>query len=100
RDYFVWTHKDDPQVRVFAGKTNEDSRNRNRWNKVEGSDYLYYSYFGGHMPDLNFDSPKLREEMFKAGRYWLTDVGIDGFRLDAARHIFPVERAKENQAWW
>ncbi len=100
RDYFVWTHKDDPQVKTFAGKTNEDSRNRNRWNKVEGSDYLYYSYFGGHMPDLNFDSPKLREEMFKTGRYWLTEVGIDGFRLDAARHIFPDERAKDNHAWW
>lgn len=100
RDYFVWTHKDDPQVKVFVDKTNEDSRNRNRWNKVEGSDYLYYSYFGAHMPDLNFDSPKLREEIFKMGRYWLTDVGIDGFRLDAARHIFPDERAKENHAWW
>lgn len=100
RDYFVWTHKDDPQVKAFVGKTNEDSRNRNRWNKVEGSDYLYYSYFGKHMPDLNFDSPKLREEMFKLGRYWLTEIGIDGFRLDAARHIFPDERARDSQDWW
>lgn len=100
RDYFVWTHKDDPQVKTFTGNTNEDSRNRNRWNKVEGSDYLYYSYFGRHMPDLNFDSPKLREEIFKIGRYWLTEVGIDGFRLDAARHIFPDERVQENYRWW
>lgn len=100
RDYFVWTHKDDPQVTASINKTNEDSRNRNRWNKVEGSDYLYYSYFGRHMPDLNFDSPKLREEVFKIGRYWLTEVGIDGFRLDAARHIFPEERVQENYRWW
>jgi alpha-amylase len=100
RDYFVWTHKDDPQVKFFIDKTNEDSRNRNRWNKVEGSDYLYYSYFGRHMPDLNYDNPKLRAEIFKIGRYWFTDVGIDGFRLDAARHIFPDERVKENHAWW
>ncbi len=100
RDYFVWTHKDDPQVKVFVDKINEDSRNRNRWNKVEESDYLYYSYFGSHMPDLNYDSPKLREEIFKIGHYWLTKMGIDGFRLDAARHIFPEERAKESQAWW
>jgi glycosidase len=100
REYFVWTHKDDPQVKLLADKTNPDSRNRNRWNKVEGSEYLYYSYFGGHMPDLNFDSPKLRAEVFKIGRYWLTEVGIDGFRLDAARHIFPDERARESQEWW
>lgn len=100
RDYFVWTHKDDPQVKAFVTQTNEDSRNRNRWNKVEGSDYLYYSYFGPHMPDLNFDSPKLRAEIFKAGRFWLAEMGIDGFRLDAARHIFPEERARESHAWW
>jgi alpha-amylase len=100
RDYFVWTHKNDPQVTTFVSKTNEDSRNRNRWNKVEGSDYLYYSYFGRHMPDLNFDSPKLREEAFKIGRYWLAEIGIDGFRLDAARHIFPDERVQENYRWW
>lgn len=99
-EYFVWTHKDDPQVKTFVAKTEEDSRNRNRWNKVEGNDYLFYSYFGRHMPDLNFDSPKLREEVFKIGRYWLTEVGIDGFRLDAARHIFPEERATESQNWW
>ena len=39
RDYYVWTHKDDPQTqtpgRIIAG----DSGNRNRWNKVDSSDY-------------------------------------------------------------
>ncbi len=100
RDYFVWTHKDDPQVKSFVTKTDEDSKNRDRWNKVEGSDYLFYSYFGSHMPDLNYDNPKLREEVFKIGRFWFAEVGIDGLRLDAARHIFPEERARESQNWW
>lgn len=100
RDYFVWGHKDDTRVKNHTNSINEDSRNRNRWNKVEGSDYLYYSYFGGHMPDLNFDSPELRREILKIGRYWLTEIGIDGFRLDAARHIFPEERVNENYSWW
>lgn len=36
----------------------------------------------------------------KIGRHWLTDVGVDGFRLDAAKHIFPDERAKDNHRWW
>lgn len=99
-DYYVWTHKDDPQTIRVVTKTGEDSRNRNRWNKVDGSNYMYYSYFGGHMPDLNFDSPKLREEIFKMGRYWLQEIDIDGFRLDAAKHIFPDERASESQKWW
>lgn len=99
-DYFVWTHKDDPQVKAFVTHTEEDTNNRNRWNIVDGSDYLYYSYFGPHMPDLNFDSPKLRAEVFKIGRYWLEDIGVDGFRLDAAKHIYPNNRAKDSHAWW
>lgn len=100
RDYYVWTHKDDPQTQVSGKIIAGDSGNRNRWNKVEGSDYLYYSYFGGNMPDLNFDNPKLREEVFKIGRFWLNDVKVDGFRLDAARHIFPDDRPKDNHRWW
>jgi glycosidase len=52
------------------------------------------------MPDLNFDNPRLREEIFKIGRFWLAEVGVDGFRMDAARHIFPDERAVDNHNWW
>jgi alpha-amylase len=99
-DYYVWTHKNDPQTGVEGRIISADSRNRNRWNRVEGSDYLYYSYFGGGMPDLNFDNPKLREEIFKVGKFWLDDIGVDGFRLDAARHIFPDDRPLDNHRWW
>lgn len=100
RDYYVWTHKDDPQTQVPGRIISGDSGNRNRWNKVDSSDYMYYSYFGRNMPDLNFDNPKLREEIFKIGRFWLNDVKVDGFRLDAARHIFPDDRPKDNHRWW
>lgn len=100
RDYYVWTHKDDPQTKAPAKIIAGDSDNSRRWNKVTGSDYLYYSYFYSGMPDLNFDNAKLREEVFKIGRFWLSEVGVDGFRLDAARHIFPDERAHDNHKWW
>ena len=100
RDYYVWTHKDDPQTQVAGKIIAGDSDNRRRWNKVEGSDYLYYSYFGRNMPDLNFDNPKLRDEVFKIGRFWLSDIKVDGFRLDAARHIFPDDRPRDNHKWW
>ena len=93
-------HKDDPQTTVPGRIISGDSGNRNRWNKVDSSDYLYYSYFGRNMPDLNFDNPKLREEIFKIGKFWLSDVKVDGFRLDAARHIFPDDRPADNHRWW
>ena len=39
------------------------------------------------MPDLNYESEALREEMKDVADFWL-DAGVDGFRLDAARHIY------------
>ncbi len=100
RDYYVWTHKDDPQTKTEGKIIAGDSGNRNRWNKIDGADYLFYSYFGRNMPDLNYDNPKLREEMFKVGRFWLNDIKVDGFRLDAARHIFPDNRPTDNHNFW
>lgn len=67
----------------------------------------YLGVFWEGMPDLNFDEPKVREEMIKIGQYWL-EQGLDGFRLDAAKHIYgdfastastPEIQAK-NKAWW
>ncbi|MCC9136033.1 alpha-amylase family glycosyl hydrolase [Pontibacter silvestris] len=100
RDYYVWAHKDDPQTQKAGEIIAGDSDNVNRWHQVEGSDYLYYGYFYGGMPDLNYDNPKLREEVFSIGRYWLNEFDVDGFRLDAARHIFPDDRPKDNHQWW
>ena len=39
------------------------------------------------MPDLNFDNPEVRQEFIDCANFWL-NLGFDGFRLDAARHIF------------
>jgi glycosidase len=36
------------------------------------------------MPDLNHDNPRVREAIIDVGKWWLTQTGIDGFRLDAA----------------
>jgi glycosidase len=52
------------------------------------------------MPDLNFDSPEVRKEIVSIGKFWLEEVGVDGFRLDAAKHIFPDDRPLDNHAFW
>ena len=51
------------------------------------SGYDYIGIFGSGMPDLNYESEALREEMKDVADFWL-DAGVDGFRLDAARHIY------------
>ncbi|MDT8401666.1 MAG: alpha-amylase family glycosyl hydrolase [Bacteroidales bacterium] len=99
-DYYVWAHKDDPKAQPPVSDDGNRRRRRSNWNTVEGSDYLYFAHFGRNMPDLNYDNPLLQQEMFKAGKFWLEEIGVDGFRLDAARHIFPDNRAFDNHAWW
>ena len=67
----------------------------------------YMGIFCGCMPDLNYDNPAVRNEMISIGRYWLRK-GADGFRLDAAKHIFDkLERddhsmaiMDKDAAWW
>ncbi len=51
---------------------------------IAGTDYAYEEQFsGGGMPDLNLDSETVWEEIRKILAFWLQDVGVDGFRLDA-----------------
>ena len=50
------------------------------YNKATNSYYLHY--FSDYQPDLNWENPALRQEIYKMMRFWL-DKGIDGFRLDA-----------------
>lgn len=71
-----------------------------------GSPY-YLGVFGRNMPDLNYDDPAVRREMIKVGQFWLKK-GVDGFRLDAARHIYDnlasddgkPSTLRKNVAWW
>ena len=44
------------------------------------------------MPELNFDNPEVRDEIKNIAKFWL-EMGVDGFRIDAAIHISPKELA-------
>jgi len=100
RDYYVWANKDSIASQIAKKEISLDSDNITQWHPVEGDPEHYYGFFWGGMPDLNFDNPEVQEEIFDIGRFWLEEVGVDGFRLDAAKHIFPDERAADNHQWW
>ena len=59
----------------------------------------YYGMFWSGMPDLNFDHQPLREEVYNIARYWLA-MGVDGFRLDAARHLYRESEEPKNHQFW
>lgn len=56
----------------------------NKFVKLSGTSWYYEEQFsGGGMPDLNLSSEAVLAEIRDIVRFWLTDVGVDGFRLDA-----------------
>jgi glycosidase len=53
------------------------------WHKSPLREEYYYGIFTSEMPDLNYDTPAVRKEAERIGRFWLEEMGVDGFRLDA-----------------
>ncbi|HYT88624.1 MAG TPA: alpha-amylase family glycosyl hydrolase [Gemmataceae bacterium] len=71
-----------------------------------GERLRYFGLFSSKMPDLNFANPKVKQEVKAIARFWL-DLGVDGFRLDAAKHIFGdrfdqlrEQEILQNNDWW
>jgi alpha-amylase len=57
------------------------------WHKSPVRDEYYYGIFWSGMPDLNYDTPAVEQETEKIADYWLRDMGVDGFRLDAVPYL-------------
>ena len=76
------------------------------WHRAANGAY-YEGTFVSAMPDLNYDNPAVRKAMIEVSRFWLRQ-GVDGFRLDAAQHIYDDLRSdmndpialQKNLRWW
>lgn len=79
RDYYHWwpAEKGKPPYRWSFFDVNSEA-----WKYDAQTDSYYLHYFSQKQPDLNWENPKLREEVYDIMRFWL-DKGIDGFRMDA-----------------
>jgi glycosidase len=82
----------EPYTQFYRKITSSDPRfnqrgawGQNIWHRLD-STYYYAGYFGGTMPDLNWSSPEVQDEMVNIAHYWL-EKGVAGFRLDAAMHL-------------
>lgn len=57
------------------------------WSKLPGhDDKIYFHAFHRKQPDLNWENPELRQEIYKMINWWL-DKGLAGFRVDAIINI-------------
>jgi len=57
------------------------------WHRSPVRDEYYWGVFSSGMPDLNYDTPAVHEETKKIATFWLEEMGVDGFRLDAVPYL-------------
>ena len=73
------------------------------WHRAQDRDEYYYGLFWGGMPDLNLANPAVKAEAVRIARFWLDDMDVDGFRLDAVGHFFEsgdsVRHSPANHPW-
>ncbi|MBT2646123.1 alpha-glucosidase [Bacillus sp. ISL-34] len=82
RDYYIW-------------KPGRNGKEPNNWESIfkgsaweydERTDEYYLHLFSRKQPDLNWENPKLREEIYSIMTWWL-DKGVDGFRMDVINFL-------------
>ena len=87
RDYYVWSDTDQKykDTRIIFLDTEPSN-----WTWDETAGQYFWHRFYSTQPDLNYDNPKVQEEMLNIAAFWL-DMGIDGFRADAVPYLFERE---------
>ena len=86
REMYVWSDTDMKYSGVRIIFTDTEKSN---WTWDDQAKAFYWHRFFSHQPDLNFDHPRVMEEVLTAMRFWL-DMGVDALRLDAIPYL--VER--------
>ncbi|WP_163712770.1 glycoside hydrolase family 13 protein [Mangrovibacterium lignilyticum] len=83
RDYYHWwsAEKGKPNYRWSFFDENSDA-----WRYDSTTNAYYLHYFSRKQPDLNWENPQVRQEVYAIMKFWL-DKGIDGFRMDAFQFI-------------
>ncbi len=85
-NFYVWktTAEPTPAGRYFT--------------RVRNQDLMFESNFSDNMPELNFDEPRVYETVVDVAKYWM-DLGVDGFRFDAAKYLYLNDHAQNLEFW-
>ena len=78
RDWYIFVPAD--EVPTWRGPWNQQV-----WQQMRGQHY--YGIFWSGMPDLNYRNPEVTAEAYRVADFWLQEMKVDGFRLDAIRHL-------------
>lgn len=81
----------------YYGYYNFIKEEQDGYTQVPGTGYFYESRFWSGMPDLNLDNPEVQDEFKNIAKFW-QDLGVDGFRMDAALYYYTGSDDKNIEA--
>ncbi len=87
RDWYVFA----PEAPGYLGPWGAQA-----WHPAPPGAGYYYGVFWSGMPDLNYRNPAVTAEMERVTAFWLTKMDVDGFRLDAIKHLIEEGRVQES----
>ncbi len=85
RDWYIWRQSHPGYSAPWGQEV---------WHYMNGA--YFFGLFWSGMPDLNYWNENVKSEMFEVARFWLDTVRVDGFRLDAIKHLFEDGPVMEN----
>ncbi|MEK2461230.1 glycoside hydrolase family 13 protein [Lactobacillus gasseri] len=103
-DYYIWR---DPKEDGSAPTNLGSAFGGSAWTYVPERNQYYLHLFAKQQPDLNWDNPQVRNDIYHMMKFWL-DMGVDGFRMDSISFISkpskfedaPLEDNKEYGAYY
>lgn len=98
-DFRVARRDNDTQSPYYDFYSCSDTRENGRtWSKLQSTELFYECNFSHNMPELNYDNPAVRQAVVDLAKFYL-DMGVDGFRFDAAKYIYYGDEAKNAEFW-
>ncbi|MET0397720.1 MAG: alpha-amylase family glycosyl hydrolase [Longimicrobiaceae bacterium] len=88
RDWYLWQPRH-PGVKNPWGSDN--------WHAAPLRGEYYFGLFWSGMPDLNVENPEVVAETKRIATFWIDSMGVDGFRLDAIRHLVEADTGRQVQ---
>ncbi len=89
RDWYIFSEEDPGYPGPWGAEA---------WHRSPVREEYYYGVFWGGMPDLNYRNPAVTAEAERISAFWLNEMGADGFRLDAIKHLIENGQEQENTA--
>ena len=92
-------HNDqNPYYDYYICCTSDEKKPGHAYYPIQGTDFWYEANFSQSMPELNYNNAAVRQAALDIAHFYL-DMGVDGFRFDAAKYIYYGDNSRSAAFW-